>query len=396
MARFQLRALAALVSMAALGGAALADEPPLKVGLVGSFSGGAAEWGKEVDAAFAVYQKEHGDMAGGRKIEFLRRDTTGPNPDIVRRLVQELISEDKVELLAGIEFTPNALAAAGLSTQAKVPLLIVNAATTEILTNQPYTARFGFTTAQIVTPFAKWAAQNGYRDVYAIYTDYGPGIEAGNAFKKAFTAAGGNVVGEVKPPLVSPDYSAYIQRVKDAKPQAIFIFAPAADHPPIFLKAYRDAGLGEMGVKILATGDLTNEYVLDTLGDPALGMVTTFDYSEAHPSALNKEFVKAMYEQTGGQFRPEFGAVAAYDVINAIYKIADAEHGKIDPDRTMALIKGMSFESPRGPIAIGQNRDIIQNVYFRKVEKVDGKLQNVEFQTTPMVDDHGQPTQSTQ
>jgi branched-chain amino acid transport system substrate-binding protein len=392
MTGFATRVVGALMLAGAWLGGAAADEPPLKIGLVGSFSGSAAQWGNSVDAAFAAYQKQHGDTVAGRKIEFLRRDTTGPNPDIVRRLVQELISTDKVEMLAGIEFTPNALAAAGLSTQAKVPLLIVNAATTGILTNAPYTARFGFTTAQIVTPFAKWAAANGYKNVYAIYTDYGPGIEAGNAFKAAFTAAGGNIVGEVKPPLLSPDYSAYIQRVKDAKPQAIFIFAPATDHPQIFLKAYRDAGLGDMGVKILATGDLTNESMLNNLGDPALGMITTFDYSEAHDSALNKEFVKAFYAAAREGMRPDFTAAAAYDVISAIYKLVEAEHGKIDPDRTMALLKGMSFESPRGPIAIDQNRDIVQNVYFRKVEKVDGKLENVEFQTIPMVDDHGNPT----
>lgn len=388
MIRSLTRAFATLLLLSA----AAAAQEPLKIGLVGSFSGGAAQWGVSVDAAFAAYQKQHGDTVAGRKIEFLRRDTTGPNPDIVRRLVQELISRDKVELLAGIEFTPNALAAAGLSTQAKVPLLIVNAATTEILTNAPYTARFGFTTAQIVTPFAEWAAKNGYKDVYAIYTDYGPGIEAGTAFKKAFTASGGTVVGEVKPPLVSPDYSAYIQRVKDAKPQAIFIFAPAADHPQIFLKAYRDAGLGDMGVKILATGDLTNESVLNNLGDPALGMITTFDYSEAHDSALNREFVKAFYAAAPAGTRPDFTAAAAYDTINAIYKLVEAQHGKIDPERTMAVLKGMRFESPRGPIAIDQNRDIVQNVYFRKVEKVEGKLDNVEFETVPMVDDHGSPT----
>ncbi|HUB95552.1 MAG TPA: ABC transporter substrate-binding protein [Stellaceae bacterium] len=382
--------LAALLSL--LAGAACAEDQPLKIGLVGSFSGGATEWGLEVDAAFAAYQKEHGDTVAGRKIEFIRRDTTGPNPDVTRRLVQELISNDKVELIAGLEFTPNALATAGLSTQAKMPVLIVNAATTEILTKAPYMVRFGFTTAQVVTPFAKWAAANGYHDVYAIYTDYGPGLEAGAAFKKAFTAAGGNIVGEVKPPLVSPDYSSYIQRVKDAKPQAIFIFAPAADHPPIFLKAYRDAGLADMGVKILATGDLTNEFELPTLGDPALGMITTFDYSEAHDSPMNHDFVKAIYESGGGRVRPNFTTVAAWDVINAIYKLVDAQHGKIDPDKTIALLKGMSFESPRGPIAIDDHRDIVQNVYFRKVEKVDGKLQNVEFQTVPMVDDHGEPT----
>jgi branched-chain amino acid transport system substrate-binding protein len=380
------------VALSLCAAVAMADEAPIKIGVIGSFSGGATEWGLEVDAAFKAYMKQHGDTVAGRKIELIRRDTTGPNPDITRRLVQELISNDKVDLIAGLEFTPNALATAGLSTQAKKPVLIVNAATTEILTKAPYMVRFGFTTAQIVTPFAKWAAANGYKNVYAIYTDYGPGLEAGAAFKKAFTESGGTIVGEVKPPLVSPDYSAYIQRVKDAKPQAIFIFAPAADHPPIFLKAYRDAGLADMGVKILATGDLTNEFVLPTLGDPALGMITTFDYSEAHDSAMNHDFVKAIYEAGGGRVRPNFTTVAAWDVMNAIYKLIEAQHGTIDADKTIALLKGMSFESPRGPIAIDDHRDIVQNVYFRKVEKVDGKLQNVEFKSVPMVDDHGEPT----
>ncbi len=272
-----------------------------------------------------------------------------------------------------------------------MPVLIVNAATTEILTNAPYMARFGFTTAQVVTPFAMWAAKNGYNNVYAIYTDYGPGLEAGAAFKKAFTESGGTVVGEVRPPLVSPDYSAYVQRAKDAKPQAIFIFAPAADHPPIFLKAFRDAGLADAGVKILATGDLTDEPQFAALGDASLGMITTFHYSEAHDSTLNHEFVKAFYEAAGPGVRPDFTAAVAYDVINAIYQLVEAQHGKIDADKTMALLKGMHFESPRGPIAIDDNRDIVQNVYFRKVEKVDGKLQNVEFDHVPMVNDHGVP-----
>lgn len=371
--------------------AAQADEPPLKIGIIGSYTGGAADFGRDVDAAYAAYVKEHGDTVAGRKIEFIRRDTGGPNPDVVRRLVQELITSDKVDLITGMEFTPNALAAASLSTQAKMPVLIVNAATTDILKNAPYMVRFGFTTAQIVTPFAQWAAKNGYHDVYSIYTDYGPGIEAGNSFRTAFTAAGGKILGEVKPPLISPDYSAYVQRAKDAKPQAIFIFAPAADHPPIFLRAFRDAGLADAGVKILATGDLVNESQLGILGDPALGMITTFDYSDAHNSALNHAFVKAFHEASGKNLRPDFTGAAAYDVINAVYKVVEAQHGKLDPDRTIALLKGMSFESPRGPIAIDANRDIVQNVYFRKVEKVDGELRNIEFATVPNVNDHGIP-----
>ncbi len=383
--------LLALSLLASSAAASWADEPtPLKIGWFGFYSGAAAAGGQETDAAIKVYMQQHGDVVAGRKIEILKRDTQG-QADIVRKEAAELVSRDKVELMAGITLTPEAFAAATVSTPAKVPVLIVNAATTSVLTNAPYMARFGFTTGQAVAPFGTWAAKHGYKSVYAIYTDYGPGLEAGRVFKQTYTAAGGTIVGEVKPPFTTPDYSAYVQRAKDANPQAIFIFAPAAGHPIAFLKAYKDAGLDEQHVQVLATGDLTDENSLDQLGDASLGMITVFDYSEAHDSALNRAFVKALYAVAPPGIRPEFGGVAAYDVMNAIYTLVAAQNGIIDPDKTMAIIKGMHFESPRGPIAIDQNRDIVQNIYIRKVEKIDGKLQNVEFDTIPMVNDLGDP-----
>jgi branched-chain amino acid transport system substrate-binding protein len=381
----------ALVATAAImaSASAWADEPPLKIGLLGGYSGSAALFGGQLDAAIKVFMAQRGDVVAGRKVEIIRRDTTGPAPDVVRRLVQELISRDKVDLITGFDFTPNALAAAGLSTQAKMPIIIVNAATTEILTNAPYMVRFGFTTGQAVAPFARWAVKNGYTKVFAIYTDYGPGTEAGATFKKVFAEAGGTLLGEVKPPLSSPDYSAYVQRAKDANPQAIFIFAPAQDHPTAFLKAYKDSGMKDAGVKVLATGDLSDENQFDALGDPALGMITTYHYSESHDSPINKEFVKAFYKVARPGERPNFVAAVTYDVFNAIYKIVEQQNGKIDPDKTIALLKQYKAEGPRGPIAIDENRDIVQNIYIRRVEKVDGKLQNVEIDTIPMVNDRG-------
>ena len=388
-----LRAMCLAAAAALLAsGAAFAEAPPLKIGLLGGYSGAGALNGEEMDTAIKVWMQQHGDTVAGRKIEIIRRDTTGPAPDVVRREVQELISREKVDLITGIEYTPNALAAAGLSTQSKTPVLIVNAATTAILAKAPYMSRFGFTTGQVVAPLARWAIKNGITRVFAIYTDYGPGIEAGAVFKKTFTASGGTILGEVKPPLASPDYSAYVQRAKDAKPQAIFIFAPAQDHPPIFLKAFKDAGLADAGVKILATGDLSDEALLNALGDPAIGMITAYHYSEAHDSPLNHKFVKAFYAAAPKGLRPDFTAAVAYDAMHAIYAIVEKQGGKLDPDRTMALIKQLAFESPRGPIAIDQGRDIVQNVYIRRVAKVDGTLQNVEFATVPMVNDLGEPT----
>jgi len=366
-----------------------AEPTPLKIGYLGFYSGAAASGGQEADAAIKVYMQQHGEIVAGRKIVLLRRDTLG-QANVVRQIAAELVSRDKVELIAGISLTPEALAAATVSTPAKVPVLIVNAATTSILDHAPYMARFGFTTGQFVGPFGTWAANHGYKKVYAIYTDYGPGLEAGRVFKQTFTTAGGEIVGEVKPPFTTPDYSPYVQRAKDSHPQAIFIFAPAAGHPVAFLKAFSDSGMAQEGVQILATGDLTDENQFAQLGDAALGMITVFNYAEAHDSALNHAFVKAFQGVAPPGIRPDFGGCAAYDVMNAIYTLVAAQDGQLDPDRTMALLKGMHFESPRGPIAIDQNRDIVQNVYIRKVEKVDGTLQNVEFDTIPMVNDLGE------
>ncbi len=381
--------LAALL-LASAAAASWADEPtPLKIGWFGFYSGANASGGQETDAAIKVWMQQHGDVVAGRKIVLLKRDTLG-QADVVRRQAAELVSSDHVELMAGITLTPEAFAVATVSTPAHVPVLIVNAATTRVLDHAPYMVRFGFTTGQAVAPYGTWAAHHGYKTVYAIYTDYGPGLEAGRVFKKTFAEAGGEIVGEVKPPFTTPDYSPFVQRAKDAHPQAIFIFAPAAGHPVAFLKAYKDAGLTEDRVQVLATGDLTDENQLDQLGDAALGMITVFDYSEAHDSALNRAYVKAFYQVAPPGIRPDFGGCAAYDVMHAIYNVVEAQHGKLDPDKTMALLKGMKFESPRGPIVIDQNRDIVQNIYIRKVEKVGGKLQNVEFDTVPMVNDLGE------
>jgi branched-chain amino acid transport system substrate-binding protein len=382
-------AVTAAAALSVTSGARAADPVPFKVGLFVGYSGAFALTGVEADTAVKAFMKEHGDVVAGRKIVILRRDTTGPNPDVVHRLAQELISRDHVDMMIAGDYTPNALAMAGPSAQAKVPVLIANAATTSILAKAPFEVRLGFTTSQVAVPYARWAMAHGFKRMFLIYTDYGPGIEAGAAFKKSFTEAGGTVVGEVKPPLRSPDYSAYVQRAKDANPQAIFIFAPAGEHPQAFLKAYSDSGLKEAGVKILATGDLTDENQFDALGDGTLGMYTVFHYSESHDSALNHMFVKDFYEFAPAHTRPDFGGTCLYDVLQAIYKVIELQQGKVDPDKTLALLKGMKFESPRGPIMIDQNRDIVQNVYIRQVRKVDGKLQNVEIDTIPMVDDHG-------
>jgi branched-chain amino acid transport system substrate-binding protein len=381
-------ALILALSLVASGaGAGAADEPPVKVGIIFSYTGATASAGRTFDAAVNLWMKQHGDTVAGRKIVLIRRDDTGIAPDTAKRLAQELIVQDQVDLLAGLAFTPNAIAVATVSTQARKPLFIVNSATSNIIAKAPYAVRFGFTTAQTTTPFAQWAAKSGAKTGYALYQDYGPGIDAGAAFSQSFTAAGGKMLGEVRVPLNNADFTAYVQRVKDAHPDVLYVFLNAGGAAQALLRACKDAGFEKAGIKVLAAGDLVAENNLPGVGDVADGLITSLDYSATHDSRLNREFVRG-FQSLEPTLLPDFNAVAAYDVMNAIYRVVAAQKGAIDPDKTMEIVRGMKFESPRGPIAIDpETRDIVQNVYIRKTQHQNGKLVSIEFATIPMVKD---------
>ena len=380
---------AATAASLLIAGPAFAQQGPIKIGVVFSFSGGDnVEQGKEFDAAIAAYQKEHGDSAGGRKIELIKRDDTGIAPEIARRFTQELIVQDKVDLIIGTSYTPNAIAMSQVSTQAKVPFFIVNAATSGIMAKAPYTARFGFTQTQITDAFGRWAAKTQGNTAYALYQDYGPGIDAGTTFEKAFKDAGGTLLGEARIPVDNKDFTAYIQRAKDAKPKVLYAFINATGGGIEFLHAIKASGIEQSGTKILVNGALVNEAILPAEGDAALGVISTSDYTSMHNSPLNHTFVKDFKAAYGGDQNPSFIAVAAYDAIAAAYKVIDAQHGTLDPDKTMEIVKTLKYESPRGPIAIDPaTRDIILNAYFMRTERRNGVLGNYEFSTTPMVKD---------
>jgi branched-chain amino acid transport system substrate-binding protein len=373
------------------GGAALlsgvrpaaAQSPTIKIGLIGSYSGGDnVALGKQMDAAIAVYIKQHGDTIAGRKVEFVKRDDGGIAPDVAARYAQELIVQDKVDVLMGTIYTPNAIAVARVSTQAKKPFFIVNAATSNIVKNAPYSTRYGFTTASATGPFARWAYFQGVKTAYVMYQDYGPGIDAGQAFEKVFQAVGGKLMGESKIPVSNPDFSAYIQRVKDTKPQGVYIFLNATGGGIQLLKALKAAGISSSGsgIKLLASGDIVDEPLVQQEGDAALGVISNFGYSAAHKSAVNQAFVKLFKAQYGGNQLPDFIAVQAYDALHAVYSVLKAQNGTIDPDKTMDIVKGLRWESPRGPVWMNPvTRGLMQNIYIRKTEMVDGILQNVEF-----------------
>jgi len=380
--------LGAVLLAAALAGNA--QQPPVKVGLVAPFSGVAADYGKQMEAGIKAYFKLHGDTVNGRKIEILVRDTTGPNPEIAKRLAQELVSRDNVDFLAGFGFTPEALAAAPVATEAKKPMIVMNAASSVVTTRSPYIARFSMTLPQVSAPMATWAARNGIKKVYTLVADYAPGLDSEAAFKKAFEAAGGQVVDSVRVPLRNPEFAPFVQRIKDAKPEAVFMFVPAGEQSIAFMKAFEERGLAKAGIKVIATGDLTDDDVLPAMGEPVLGVITSHHYSAAHDSPENKAFLKAFAEVGSGLKRPNFMAVGGFDGMAAIVEVVKKVGVPVDGDKAMEALKGLKLASPRGPISIDPaTRDIVQTVYIRRVQKVGSEYYNVEFDRFPEVKDPG-------
>ena len=385
----KLQSMTAIAALALTAFAAHAEDT-IKVGLIAPFSGPFADYGKQMDAGIKAYMKLHGDKVAGKKIEIIAKDTTGPVPEIAKRLAQELVVRDKVDFLAGFGLTPEALAVAPISEQAKKPMIIMNAATSIITTKSPYIARVSMTLPQISAPMGTWAVKNGIKKTVTLVADYGPGIDAETAFKTNFIGGGGQVIESIRVPLKNPEFAPYIQRIKDAKPDAVFVFVPAGEQGIAFMKGYRERGLAEAGIKVIATGDLTDDHVLNSMGEPILGVITTFHYSADHKSPENAKFLKAFADANPNGGRPNFMAAAAYDGMAAIYEVGKKLNGRIDGDKAMAVLKGMKIDSPRGPITIDpKTRDVVQTVYVRKVEKVGGELYNVEFDKFPDMKDPG-------
>jgi branched-chain amino acid transport system substrate-binding protein len=379
-----------LVSAATFLIAATASaQEPIKVGMVVEMSGPFADIGRQIMNGARAYVKAHGDVVAGRKVELIVKDTTGMAPDVAKRVAQELVTNDKVDFLAGFGLTPNALSVAPLATEAKKPMIIMNAATSIITTRSPYIARVSMTLPQVTAPLATWALNNGIKQVYTLVADYGPGIDAETQFKKTFTAGGGQIVGSVRTPPNNPEFAPFLQRIKDARPQAVFIFLPQGEQPVSIMKGFAERELDKAGIKLIATGDVTEDSLIEAMGDAPLGVVTTHQYSVAHDSAQNRAFLKAYADIATG--RPNFMAVGGWDGMAAIYEVIKRLDGKIDGDKAMEVLKGLKIDSPRGPIMIDPvTRDVVQTIYVRRVERLkDGKLYNVEFDQVQNVKDPG-------
>jgi branched-chain amino acid transport system substrate-binding protein len=382
-------AVAGLVAgaFAAVAPSALAQT--IKIGLINTYSGPMASNGDQIQKAVDLFMKQNeSKLPAGVKIEIIKRDDTGINPETAKRLAQELIVRDKVNLITGVVWTPNAAAIAPLATEAKVPFIIMNAGTAMLTTLSPYIARTSFTLWQSSFPMGSWSSKK-FKTAYVAVSDYGPGHDAQAGFIKGFTDGGGKVVGEVRMPPPTSDFAPFLQRVKDAKPEALFVFVPAGKSATALMKAFGDLGLAKDGIKLIGPGDITTDEELPNMGDVPIGVVTMFHYSAAGDRPANKAFVEAYKKEYGANAWPNFISVGAWDAMQAIFDAIRAQGGKLDGDKTMEFLKGWKNpNSPRGPISIDPaTRDIVQNEYVREVRKVNGVLANVELETIPAVKD---------
>jgi len=362
-------------------------QPTVKIGLIMPYSGQFADTAAQMDNAIKLYLKQNGDTVAGKKIEIIRKDTGGVAPDVAKRLAQELIVRDQVDILAGFVLTPNALAAADVSAESKKFMVVMNAATAIITTKSPYMVRTSATVPQLTETFGTWARKNGIKQVYTMVSDYGPGHDAEQGFQRGFKDAGGEVVGSVRFPVANPDFSAFVQRARDVNPAAIFIFVPGGVQPAAIGKALAERGIDAKTTKVLGMGELTEDEARKSMGDASIGIITVYHYDHNHDSVANREFVKAFNEANAGR-NPNIYSVGGYDGMRLIYEALKKTGGKTEGDALVAAAKGMKWESPRGPIAIDpETRDVVQTVYIRRVEKVGGQLVNVEFDRIENVKD---------
>ena len=361
----------------------------VKIGLIVPMTGQSQSTGKQIDAAVRLYLQQHGDTVAGKKIEVVLRDDGGV-ADTTKRVAQELIVRDKVSVLAGFGLTPLAMATAPLAAQAKVPMVVMAAATSIITAQNPFIVRTSQVLPQPAAAMAQWAVENGIKSAVTLVTDYGPGIDAETWFAKRMKEGGAEVLASLRMPLASPDFAPFLQRAADARPQAMFVFVPSGQGAAL-AKQFAERGLDKSGIRFIATGDVTDDDQLNGMGDVMVGVVNAGHYSAAHPSAVNKAFVGAFKAANPGM-RPNFMAVAGYDGMHAIYQALARTKGETDGAALVEAMKGLSWESPRGPMMIDpQTRDVVHNLYIRKVERVDSELYNVEFATIPMMKDPAKP-----
>ena len=372
-----LQGLAGATALTALPRFAYAADP-VKIGLILPMTGPFASTGRQITAACRFYMQQKGDTVAGRKVELILKDDTGLAPETTKRIAQEMVVQDKVTALAGFGLTPLAFAAAPVATEAKVPMIVMAAGTQVIPQRSPFIVRTGFTLPQTTSPIADWAFKNNIRRVFSMVTDFAPGLDAEKTFLTRFTAAGGTIVESVRTPLRNPDYAPFLQRAKDAKPDALFVFVPSGEGLAV-MKQFDERGLRQAGIRMIGPGDVVDDDLLESMGAPAVGVITSFHYSAAHESPENRAYVDGMMKANAGM-RPNFHSVGGYDGMHLIYEALKKTGGTATGEQLVEAMKGMKWVSPRGPMSIDPaTRDVVQTIYLREVKMVNGKPWNIEF-----------------
>jgi branched-chain amino acid transport system substrate-binding protein len=365
------------------GAPALAQDT-IKVGLILPISGPYADYGMQIGNGAKLYMARHGDTVAGKKVELIIKDDTGIAPELTKRLAQELVTNSKVDVLAGFGLSPGALATAAVATQAKKPMIVMNAAASALTGKSPNIVRVSHTLPQLSQPIAKWALANKIDKVYTLVADFAPGLDAQAAFKNAYEAGGQKLLGEIKVPVSNVDFGSFIQRIKDAKPGGVFLFLPPGEATIAFMKTWAERGMDKAGVKLLGTVDLVDDSIVEAIGKPALGAITAGHYSTAHDSAMNREYVAAYAKAYGNKIRPNYMSVAGYDGMAAIYTALNKTGGDADTGKFIGALKGARWDSPRGAVAIDpETRDVTQTVYIRRTEQRDGGIYSIEFDKFP-------------
>ncbi|MFO1310348.1 MAG: ABC transporter substrate-binding protein [Burkholderiales bacterium] len=372
-----LQGIAGAAALGALPRYAYAADP-VKIGLILPMTGPFASTGRQIAAACRLYMAKNGDTVAGRKVELILKDDTGLAPETTKRIAQEMVVQDKVTFLAGFGLTPLAFAAAPVATEAKTPMIVMAAGTQVIPQRSPYIVRTGFTLPQTTSPIAGWAYKNGIKRVFTLVTDYAPGLDSEKTFITRYKEAGGEIVESVRTPLRNPDYGPFLQRAKDSKADALFVFVPSGEGLAV-MKQFDERGLKQAGMRMIGPGDVVDDDLLESMGAPAVGVITSFHYSAAHESPENRAYVDAMMKANNGM-RPNFHSVGGYDGMHVIYESMKKTNGTGNGDQLVEAMKGMKWTSPRGPMSIDPaTRDVVQTIYLREVKMVNGKPWNIEF-----------------
>lgn len=371
------RTFAALAAAALIGAGAAQAQDTIKIGIINAYSGQFADPGNQLDAGIELYIAQHGDMVAGKKIELIRKDVGGIAPDVAKRLAEELVVRDQVDILVGGLLTPNTMAVGDVSAEAEKFQVVMNATTPVIITKSPYMIRTSVTASQLNYNFGLWVYDQGVREAYTMVSDYGPGIGAGAAYEKAFLERGGTIVGSDKTPVANPDFAPFAQRIADADPESLYIFVPGGAQPPALVKALSERGVVP-GVKVYAQGELTSDAALEAVGEGALGIVTATHYESQREDPINAEFIAAYHAANDGR-NPDLYSVGGYDGMHVVYEALKATGGNTDAAALTEAAIGLEWVSPRGPIRIDESRESIQSIWLTDVRMVDGEPKRVVF-----------------